>query len=121
VEQSNAAVGEAGQQAKEKMTKKSGAASTSTKGKKKDKEKTSKKEKGAIAQLGKERTSTRKEEGRIEGQAGEQARTAPPDPLLNPEAKGRGLQTHGQPKTKPAAQSTTTSRGECSGQKKPDS
>jgi hypothetical protein len=57
----------------------------------------------------------------VGGQSGEQSRVAPPDPLVNPEAKGRGLQARDQPEARPEARSMTTSRGECSGQEKPGS
>ncbi len=105
--------------AKKKGTQKGKAASN--KGKKKGKGKTSKEGKGASAQPEKKETNVQKEEGRVEGQSGKQAWVAPPDPIVNPEAKGRGLQACGQPEVRPEAKSMTTSRGECSGQEKPGS
>jgi hypothetical protein len=47
-------------------------------------------------------------------------RTAP-DLLNNPEAKGRGLIAGDREEEEPVTRSQTTSRGECSGQKAPDS
>jgi hypothetical protein len=41
--------------------------------------------------------------------------------LNNPEAKGRGLAADNREKKKQVAGSQTTSRGECSGQKMPES
>jgi hypothetical protein len=46
---------------------------------------------------------------------------AGPDLLSNPEAKGRGLIKNDQTEAESTPRSETTSRGECSGQKKPDS
>jgi hypothetical protein len=43
------------------------------------------------------------------------------DLLNNPEAKGRGLATNDGERTEQVAESQTTSRGECSKQKTPDS
>ncbi len=51
----------------------------------------------------------------------QQGKATAPDPLINPEAKGRGLIGSGQAVTESRARSTTTSRGECSGQEKPGS
>jgi hypothetical protein len=121
LEESNPADNKAGQSAKKEETSKGKAASTKDKGKKKGKGKTPKGEDGATAQPEKKEASARKEEGRVASQPGKQARAAPPDPLVNPEAKGRGLQTCGQPEAKPEARPMTTSRGECSGQEKPGS
>ncbi len=87
------------------------------KGKKKDKKKAPRGEDGATTQ----EAGVQKKEGRVASQPDKQARAAPPDPLINPEAKGGGLQGRGQPETRPGARLTTTSRGECSGQEKPDS
>ncbi len=96
-------------------------ASAKGKGKKKDKKKTPRGEGGATTQPEEKEASAQKEEGRVAGQPGKQARAAPPDPLINPEAKGRGLPSRDQPETRPGARLATTSRGECSGQEKPDS
>jgi hypothetical protein len=43
------------------------------------------------------------------------------DLLNNPEAKGRGLVASNREKKEPVTRSQTISRGECSGQKMPDS
>jgi hypothetical protein len=109
----------AGQSAKKEETRKNKVASI--KGKKKGKGKTPKGGDGATAQPEKKETSAREEEGREGGQSEKQARVAPTDPLVNPEAKGRGLQTRDQPEARPETRSTTTSRGECSRQEKPGS
>ncbi len=77
-------------------------------------------EDGATAQPEKKEASVREKEERVTSQPGKQAREAPPDPLIDPEAKGGGLQGRGQPEVRPGARLTTTSRGECSGQEKPD-
>jgi hypothetical protein len=50
-----------------------------------------------------------------------QEKRAAPDLLSNPEAKGRGLINDDRTETEPMPGSKTTSRGECSGQKKLDS
>jgi hypothetical protein len=110
---------EAGQPVKKGATRKNKAASSG--GKKKSNGKTPKGEKKANAQPEKEEANARKEEGHVGGQSGKQARVASPDPLVNPGAKGRGLQVRDQPEARPEAKSTTTSRGECSGQEKPGS
>jgi hypothetical protein len=44
-----------------------------------------------------------------------------PDPLISPEAKGRGLTDSDKAEARPEARPMTTSRGECSRQEKPDS
>ncbi len=116
LEESNLVDNKVGQPAKKEGTSKGKAASTKGKGKKKDKGKTPKGEDGATAQPKKKKASARKEEGRVASQPGKQARAAPPDPLTNPEAKGRGLQGRGPPGMRPEARLTTTTRGECSGQ-----
>jgi hypothetical protein len=97
------------------------AASTKGKGKKKDKKKASGGGNGATTQPEEKEAGAQKGEGRPAGQSGKQTRVMPPDPLTNPEAKGRGLAGRGQPETRPGARLTTTSRVECSGQEKPDS
>jgi hypothetical protein len=56
-----------------------------------------------------------------EGLGSDPEKPTAPDLLSNPEAKGRGLIASDQVEGKPAARSQTTSRGECSGQKMPDS
>jgi hypothetical protein len=50
-----------------------------------------------------------------------QEKQTAPDLLSNPEAKGRGLVAGNRVEEEPATGSQTTSRGECSGQKMPDS
>jgi hypothetical protein len=97
------------------------AASAKGKGKKKDKKKAPRGEGEATTQPREEEAGVQKEEGRAVGQPGKPTKTAPPDPLINPKAKGRGLPGRGQPETRSGARLTTTSRGECSGQEKPDS
>jgi hypothetical protein len=119
LEKSTPVNSKAGKPAREEETRKNKVASI--KGKKKGKGKTPKGGDGATAQPEKKETSARKEEGRVESQPGKQERVAPPDPLVNPEAKGRGLQTRGQSEARPEARLATTSRGECSGQEKPGS
>jgi hypothetical protein len=48
-------------------------------------------------------------------------RPSAPDLLNNPEAKGRGLAANNRENEEQVAESQTTSRGECSGQKTPES
>jgi hypothetical protein len=96
-------------------------ASAKSKGKKKDKKKASRGGSGAATQPEEKETGAQKEEESTASQSGKQMRTTPPDPLINPEAKGRGLAGSSQTETRPGARLTTTSRGECSGQEKPDS
>jgi hypothetical protein len=121
LEESDLVDNKAGQPAKKEETSKGKAASTKGKGKKKGKGKTPKGKDGATAQPEKKEASAWQEEGRVASQPGKQARAAPPDPLVNPEAKGRGLQCRGQLEARPEAKPTTTSRGECSGREKPGS
>ncbi len=120
-EESNPASNKVSQPARREGTSKGKAASTKGKGKKKDKKKTPRGEDGATTQPEKKEAGVQKEEGRVASQPGKQGRAAPPDPLINPEAKGGGLPDRGQLETRPGARLTTTSRGECSRQKKPDS
>jgi hypothetical protein len=96
-------------------------ASTRGKGKKKDKKKAPKGGDGTAIRPKEKEISPQREEESVAGQSGKQARTRPPDPLINPEAEGRGLAGRSQMETGPGARPTTTSRGECSGQEKPDS
>jgi hypothetical protein len=93
---------------------------TSAKGK--EMKKSKKKEKKTL-----KKSNAAKEDGEQEGEknaaglaSSPEKRTAP-DPLSNPEAKGRGLIAGDREEEKPATSSQTTSRGECSGQKTPDS
>jgi hypothetical protein len=63
-------------------------------------------------------------QGKGRGAAGltsNQGRQAAPDLLSNPEAKGRGLVAGDREKEESVTRSKTTPRGECSGQKMPDS
>jgi hypothetical protein len=55
------------------------------------------------------------------GLTSKQGKQAAPDLLSNPEAKGRGLVAGDRVEEESMTRSTTTSRGECSGQKMPDS
>jgi hypothetical protein len=119
--ESNPVSNKVGQPARKEGTSRSKAASTKGKGKKKSKEKTPRGEDGATAQPEKKEASVQKEEEHVMSQPGKQERAAPPDPPSGPEAKGVGLQGCGQPEAGPGARPTTTSRGECSGQKKPGS
>jgi hypothetical protein len=96
-------------------------ASSRGKGKKKDKKKALIGGDGAATRPEEKETDPQKKEESVAGQSGKQIRTTPPDPLTNPEAKGRGLAGHSQMGTRPGARPMTTSRGECSGQEKPDS
>jgi hypothetical protein len=93
----------------------------SIRGKKKGKGKNPRGGNGAIAQPERKEASAQKDEGRVGSQSGKLVRAVPPDPLINPEAKGRGLQACDRPESMPEARSTMTSRGECSGQEKPGS
>jgi hypothetical protein len=53
--------------------------------------------------------------------ASKQEKQVAPDLLSNPEAKGRVLINNDRTETESMPGLKTTSRGECSGQKKPDS
>jgi hypothetical protein len=92
---------------------------TKGKGKKKGKKKALRGNGEAAARLEGKKAGG-KEGGESEAsQASTHGKAAAPDPLVNPEAKGRGLIGSGRPVTDAGARSTTTtSRGECSGQKK---
>ncbi len=94
------------------------------KGKKKSKKKAPKGDKrdGVAANQPKGRkTSEQKEEESTASRTSKQGKPTAPDPLSNPEARGRGLISNNRTATESRSRSTTTSRGECSGQKKPDS
>jgi hypothetical protein len=56
-----------------------------------------------------------------EGLGSDPEKQTAPDLLSNADAIGRGLITSDQVEGKPVARSQTTSRGECSRQKMPDS
>jgi hypothetical protein len=73
-----------------------------------------------LHQVGEKAEGKKNGEGKT-SQASKQVKATAPDPLVNPEAKGRGVVNGGQTAKELGARSTTTSRGECSGQKKPDS
>jgi hypothetical protein len=90
-------------------------APTKSKEKKKNKKKAPKGG-GAATKTGVQK----KEEGTV-GPTSKQGKQTAPDLLSNPEAKGRGLINDNRAVTESGSRSTTTSRGECSGQKKPDS
>jgi hypothetical protein len=75
----------------------------------------------AATQPEKEKTGVQKAGESMASQSGKQGAITAPDPLTNPEAKGRGLIGSSQTVTGPGARPTMTSRGECSGQEKPDS
>jgi hypothetical protein len=96
-------------------------ASAKGKGKKKDKKKAPIGGKGAATRQGEKGADSQRKEESEAGQTGKQTRTTPPDPPASPEAKGRGQACGGQIGKRPGARPTTTSRGECSGQEKPDS
>jgi hypothetical protein len=85
------------------------------KNKKKNKKKTLK-ENEAVAGGG-----ARREEKSTAGPTNNQGKQAAPDPLSNPEAKGRGLINGERTEEEPMSRSKTTPRRECSGQKTPDS
>jgi hypothetical protein len=85
----------------------------------KDKKKNRKKalkESKAVAESGAQR-----EEKSVAGLANNQGKQAAPNLLSNPEAKGRGLTTGNRSEEESVPRSKTTSRGECSGQKMPES
>jgi hypothetical protein len=121
LEEPNPVSRKASQSVREEGVSKGKIAPSKSKGKKKDKKKNPRGENGATTQP-EEKEASAQEGGRcVAGQPGKQARAAQPDPLLNPEAKGRGLQGRDKPETRPETRPATTSRGECSGQEKPDS
>ncbi len=109
---------EAGRSMEDKESSRSKAASAKSKKTKRDK----KKEKKALKKNKAAEEESKKGGG--EGAAGltsnPEKRTAP-DPLHNPEAKGRGLVAGNRGKEEAVTRSRTTPRGECSGQKTPDS
>jgi hypothetical protein len=96
-------------------------APTKGKGRKKGKKKALKGSGEAATQPEGEKAG-RKEDGESKAsQNSKQGEATAPDPLTNPEAKGRGLIGSGQAVMESGARSTTTSRGEFSGQEKPGS
>jgi hypothetical protein len=96
-------------------------APTKGKWKKKGKKKVLKGSGEAAAQPEGEKAGGKEEGEGKASRASKQGKETAPDPLINPEAKGRGLTGSGQAVTELGARSTTTSRGECSGQEKPGS
>ncbi len=91
------------------------------KGKKKDKKKAPKGGGVAATQPEGRKIGVQKEEESTASRTSKQGKPTAPDPLSNPEAKGRGLVSDNRTVTEARSRSTTTSRGECSGQEKPDS
>jgi hypothetical protein len=90
--------------------------------KNKEMKRSKKKEKKAL-----KKSKAAKGNGEQEGEKGAAGLTSNPekqtalDLLNNPEAKGRGLVASDREKKEPVTRLQTTSRGECSGQKMPDS
>jgi hypothetical protein len=85
----------------------------------KDKKKSKKKalkENKAVAE-----SEVQRKEKSAAGPTSSQGKQAAPDLLSNPEAKGRGLVTGERAEEESTRRSKTTPRGECSGQKMPDS
>ncbi len=117
----NSASGEMNQPAGKKENSKGKTAPAKSKGKKKGKKKSLKGGNEAATQPGREKTGVQKAGESVASQSGKQGAVTAPDPLPNPEAKGRGLIGSSHTVKGPGARPTTTSRGECSGQEKPDS
>ncbi len=108
----------ADQPAKNRDNSKDEAASAKGKGKKRNK----KKEKKALGKSKVEKKASGQErEKEATGQTSGLEKQKALDLLNNPEAKGRGLVDGNQEKKEQATGSQATSRGECSGQKMPDS
>ncbi len=101
----------------------SGGKTTSAKGKgkKKGKKKAPIEGGGVATRLGEKGTGAQKEKEDTADRSGRQMRATPPDSRDNPEVKGRGVTNGSKVETRPGARLITTSRGECSGQEKPDS
>ncbi len=97
------------------------ASSKASQAKKKDKKRASKGSSGAATQPEEKGTGLQKGGESAGSQAGKRTKATAPDPLLNTEAKGGGMTGRSQTEAKPGPRSTTTSRGKCSGQEKPDS
>jgi hypothetical protein len=89
------------------------AASTRSKNKKKGRKKALKESKAEAGLQGAGKSAA--------GPISNQGKQAAPDLLSNPEAKGRGLVTGNREEEESATRLETTPRGECSGQKMPDS
>ncbi len=96
-------------------------APTKGKGKKKAKKKALRGVGVAATQPEGGKSGVQKEEESTASQTGKQGKPTAPDPLSNPEAKGRGLVSDNRVVTETKSRPTTTLRGECSGQEKPDS
>jgi hypothetical protein len=96
-------------------------APTKGKGKKKNKKKALKGDGVAATQPERGKTGAQKEEGSTASRTSKQGEPTAPDPFSNPKAKGRGLISGNRMATESRSRLTTTSRGECSGQEKPDS
>jgi hypothetical protein len=111
----------AGQLAGSKEDPKSKTAPAKGKGKKKGKKKVLKGDGVAATQPEGGKIGVQKEEESTVSLTSKQGKATAPDPLSNPEAKGRGLVNDNRTVTDSGSRSTTTSRGECSGQEKPDS
>jgi hypothetical protein len=120
-EKPNPVSSEINQPAREKEDSRGKTAPTKGKGKKKGKKKALKGGDEAATRPEGEKTGAQKEGKSIVSQSGKQGEATPPDPLSNPEARGMGLVGISQTVTRPGTRPTTTSRGECSGQEKPDS
>jgi hypothetical protein len=91
LEEPNPANSKVNQPVRREGVSKGKAASAKGKGKKKEKKKTPRGEGGVTTQPEEKEAGAQKEEERVAGQPGKQTRATPPDPLINPEAKGRGL------------------------------
>jgi hypothetical protein len=111
----------ADQPVKDKKGSKGETALAKSKGKKKNKKKALTGDKAAVVQPDGGKSSEQREGGNTASRTSKQEKSTAPDPLNNPEAKGRGLIGGNQTVAKSRSESMTTSRGECSGQKKPDS
>jgi hypothetical protein len=103
------------QLAESKENPKSKTAPAKSKEKKKNKKKALKGNKVAMG------VGVQKEEESTVNLTSKQGKQAAPDLLSNPEVEGRGLINDDRTVTDSRSRSTTTARGECSGQKKPDS
>jgi hypothetical protein len=112
---------EASQPAKDGKNPKGKTTPAKGKEKKKAKKEALKESRRETAQSEGGRTGAQKKKETSTGRVGEPRGAAAPDPLTNPEARNRGLISDDRPAEEPESRSTTTSRGECSGQKKPDS
>jgi hypothetical protein len=117
----NPASSKTDQLAGSKEDSKSKTAPAKGKGKEKGKKKARKGGGVAATQPEGRKVGVQKEGESTASRTSKQGKLTAPDPLSNPEAKGRGLITDNRTVTESRSRSTTTSRGECSGQEKPDS